>query len=103
MLSRPLRYDLACDLHMMVVEGQDFPDYRGSCACRDGHLFSLYLMLPLAAVTLALLVFNWYPSQAGFPLILHDPLQQMPPVETTCDACFHAGIALAACINRDEH
>ena len=29
----------------------------------DGHLFSLYLMLPLATTTLGLLVFNWYPSQ----------------------------------------
>ena len=32
-------------------------------AVRDGHLFSAYLMLPLAATTLALLLFNWYPSQ----------------------------------------
>lgn len=32
-------------------------------AVRDGHLFSAYLMLPLAATTLGLLVFNWYPSQ----------------------------------------
>ena len=32
-------------------------------AARDGHLFSLYLMLPLALTTLALLLFNWYPSQ----------------------------------------
>ena len=32
---------------------------------RDGHLFSLFLMLPLAYVTLALLLFNWYPSQVG--------------------------------------
>ena len=31
--------------------------------CRDGHLFSLYLMLPLAATTFALLLFNWYPSE----------------------------------------
>lgn len=30
---------------------------------RDGHLFSAYLMLPLAATTLGLLAFNWYPSQ----------------------------------------
>lgn len=29
---------------------------------RDANLFSLYLMLPLAAVSLALLLFNWYPS-----------------------------------------
>jgi len=34
----------------------------------DGHLFSLYLMLPLATTTLGLLVFNWYPSQ-----VLHVP------------------------------
>ena len=32
---------------------------------RDGHLFSLFLMLPLAYVTLALLLYNWYPSQVG--------------------------------------
>lgn len=32
---------------------------------RDGHLFSLFLMLPLAYVTLALLLFNWYPSQVS--------------------------------------
>ena len=32
-------------------------------AVRDGHLFSAYLMMPLAATTLALLVFNWYPAQ----------------------------------------
>jgi UDP-N-acetylglucosamine--dolichyl-phosphate N-acetylglucosaminephosphotransferase len=30
---------------------------------RDGHLFSAYLMLPLATTSLALLHFNWYPSQ----------------------------------------
>ncbi len=28
-------------------------------AVRDGHLFSAYLMFPLAGVTLGLLVFNW--------------------------------------------
>ena len=28
-------------------------------ASRDGHLFSAYLMLPLATTTLALLCFNW--------------------------------------------
>ena len=40
---------------------------------RDGHLFSLFLMLPLAYVTLALLLFNWYPSQVSvtLPLIVH--------------------------------
>ncbi len=37
-------------------------------ATRDGHLFSLYLMLPLAATTLGLLLFNWFPSQVGAPL-----------------------------------
>lgn len=43
---------------------------------RDGHLFSLFLMLPLAYVTLALLLFNWYPSQVGVtvPLTLHDEI-----------------------------
>ncbi|PNH07577.1 UDP-N-acetylglucosamine--dolichyl-phosphate N-acetylglucosaminephosphotransferase [Tetrabaena socialis] len=32
-------------------------------AVRDGHLFSSYLMMPLAATTFGLLVFNWYPSR----------------------------------------
>ena len=31
---------------------------------RNGHLFSAYLMLPLATTTLGLLRFNWFPSQA---------------------------------------
>jgi UDP-N-acetylglucosamine--dolichyl-phosphate N-acetylglucosaminephosphotransferase len=31
-----------------------------SAELRDAHLFSAYLMLPFAAVTLALLTFNWY-------------------------------------------
>ncbi|CAI5521554.1 unnamed protein product, partial [Closterium sp. Naga37s-1] len=30
---------------------------------QKAHLFSIYLILPLLACTLALLVFNWYPSQ----------------------------------------
>jgi UDP-N-acetylglucosamine--dolichyl-phosphate N-acetylglucosaminephosphotransferase len=30
---------------------------------RDGHLFSAYLMMPLAATTFGLLAFNWYPSR----------------------------------------
>ncbi|CAI5984542.1 unnamed protein product [Closterium sp. NIES-64] len=30
---------------------------------QQAHLFSIYLILPLLACTLALLVFNWYPSQ----------------------------------------
>jgi hypothetical protein len=36
----------------------------GSTA-RDGHLFSLFLMLPLASTTLGLLLFNWYPSEVS--------------------------------------
>ncbi|KAF5835513.1 glycosyl transferase family 4-domain-containing protein [Dunaliella salina] len=32
-------------------------------AVRDGHLFSAYLMMPLAATTMGLLVHNWYPSR----------------------------------------
>lgn len=32
-------------------------------AFRDGHLFSVFLMLPLAATTSGLLRYNWYPSQ----------------------------------------
>lgn len=37
---------------------------RGSVpSIRDGHLFSAYLVLPLATTTLGLLHYNWYPSQ----------------------------------------
>ena len=32
-------------------------------ANRDGHLFSLYVSAPLAATSLALLTFNWYPAR----------------------------------------
>jgi UDP-N-acetylglucosamine--dolichyl-phosphate N-acetylglucosaminephosphotransferase len=32
---------------------------------RDAHLFSTYLMMPLATTTLGLLWFNWYPSEVG--------------------------------------
>ena len=46
------------NLWILAGHGADSPSIR------DGHLFSLYLMLPLATTTLALLVFNWYPSQA---------------------------------------
>jgi UDP-N-acetylglucosamine--dolichyl-phosphate N-acetylglucosaminephosphotransferase len=35
----------------------------GEPAARDGHLFSAYLMLPLAATTLALLRANWFPAR----------------------------------------
>ena len=35
----------------------------GVPALRDAHLFSAYLVLPLAAVTMGLLTFNWYPSR----------------------------------------
>ncbi|KAK9836140.1 hypothetical protein WJX81_004399 [Elliptochloris bilobata] len=45
------------NLWTLAGHGADSPGVR------DGHLFSLYLMLPLATTTLALLVFNWYPSQ----------------------------------------
>lgn len=34
-----------------------------SPSSRDGHLFSAYLMLPLASCTFALLLHNWYPSR----------------------------------------
>lgn len=30
---------------------------------QDGHLFAAYLMMPLVATTLALLVFNWFPAK----------------------------------------
>lgn len=35
----------------------------GVAALRDGHLFSAYLLLPLAAVTMGLLQANWYPAR----------------------------------------
>lgn len=53
---------IACAVlfHNLVMLGGpagEYPDVR------DGHLFSAYLMMPLAATTLALLTFNWYPAQ----------------------------------------
>jgi UDP-N-acetylglucosamine--dolichyl-phosphate N-acetylglucosaminephosphotransferase len=45
------------NLVMLSGPAGQYPDIR------DGHLFSAYLMLPLAATTLGLLHFNWYPSQ----------------------------------------
>jgi UDP-N-acetylglucosamine--dolichyl-phosphate N-acetylglucosaminephosphotransferase len=45
------------NLHMLAGAPGQVPSIR------DGHLFSAYLMLPLAATTLGLLAFNWYPSQ----------------------------------------
>ena len=41
---------------------------------RDGHLFSAYLMLPLATTTLGLLRFNWFPSQVLVALTHESPL-----------------------------
>lgn len=35
----------------------------GVPALRDAHLFSAYLVLPLAATTMGLLVSNWYPAR----------------------------------------
>eukprot|EP00210_Caulerpa_lentillifera_P007092 g6785.t1 len=35
----------------------------GNPVVLNGHLFSLFLMLPLITCTFALLTFNWYPSQ----------------------------------------
>jgi UDP-N-acetylglucosamine--dolichyl-phosphate N-acetylglucosaminephosphotransferase len=43
-------------LHNLV----ELAGYAGKDAvARDGHLFSAYLMLPLATTSLALLRFNW--------------------------------------------
>lgn len=39
--------------------------HTSSPEVQDGHLFSAILMMPLIGTTLALLVFNWYPSQVG--------------------------------------
>lgn len=45
------------NLHMLAGAPGQVPSIR------DGHLFSAYLMMPLAATTLGLLAFNWYPAQ----------------------------------------
>ena len=49
-----------CCLLCQQIAGQAGTDP----AVRNGHLFSAYLMLPLATTTLGLLRFNWFPSQA---------------------------------------
>lgn len=56
--ARPGRAVLFHNLHMLAGAPGEVPSIR------DGHLFSAYLMMPLAATTLALLAFNWYPAQA---------------------------------------
>lgn len=54
---------LACAVLLHnIMELQGKPDPAKS-AVRDGHLFSVYLMLPLASTTFGLLVYNWFPSQ----------------------------------------
>jgi len=35
---------------------------KAAAASADGHLFSLFIMLPLLATSLGLLWHNWYPS-----------------------------------------
>lgn len=60
------------NLWILAGHGADRPSIR------DGHLFSLYLMLPLATTTLALLVFNWYPSQARTQLSRTGLLSMQP-------------------------
>lgn len=54
---------LACAVLLHnIIELRGSPDPTRA-AIKDGHLFSVYLMLPLASTTFALLLFNWYPSQ----------------------------------------
>lgn len=53
---------IACAV--LLLNLTELGGYAGAIpVVRDGHLFSAYLMLPLATTTLALLLFNWYPSQ----------------------------------------
>ena len=47
---------LAVLIHNLSMLGE-------SSETNDAHLFSAYLMLPFIATTLALLVFNWFPSK----------------------------------------
>lgn len=48
---------------MLLHNMMQLAGYAGSVpATRDAHLFSVYMVLPLAATTLGLLMFNWYPS-----------------------------------------
>ena len=54
---------LACGilLHNLVQLGAGGADMPAMA--RGAHLFSVFLMAPMAAVTAALLTFNWYPSR----------------------------------------
>lgn len=45
---------------------------------QDGHLFAAYLMMPLVATTLALLVFNWFPAKVLQSPWCHFRLQAWP-------------------------
>jgi UDP-N-acetylglucosamine--dolichyl-phosphate N-acetylglucosaminephosphotransferase len=52
---------VACALLMHSLS--QLAGYAGTVPhLRDGHLFSAYLLLPLAFTSLGLLCFNWYPS-----------------------------------------
>ena len=79
------------NLWILAGHGADSPSVR------DGHLFSLYLMLPLATTTLALLVFNWYPSQARTPAPSHGLTQRAAiastPVSQRCTCHRHGDLA----------
>ncbi|GAX76522.1 hypothetical protein CEUSTIGMA_g3968.t1 [Chlamydomonas eustigma] len=57
---------IACAIlthNLLSISAGCADELNGGCAVRDGHLFSAYLMLPLAGCTLGLLVHNWYPSR----------------------------------------
>ncbi len=45
---------------MSVASAGTACDVADACGVRDGHLFSAYLMLPLAACTFGLLIHNWW-------------------------------------------
>jgi hypothetical protein len=50
---------------VLLLNAWELSKPNAPASVRDGHLFSAYLMMPLAATTMGLLTFNWYPSQVG--------------------------------------
>lgn len=68
-----LKVDMSSTFPFSLIDGPVYLGMglaRGSAELQDRHLFSLYFMLPLVGVMLALLKFNWYAAPSSFFALL---------------------------------